>query len=129
MRCGKASGMSLRRSNRSSGVLLHPTSLPGPFGIGDLGPAAYAWLDTLARARQTWWQILPLGPTGAGNSPYQGFSAFAGNSDLISPDLLVRDGLIRREDIGNFSLPEGRADYSAASAFKHELLRRAWDNF
>src|SRR5262245_37065888 len=128
MRCGKASGMSLRRSNRSSGILLHPTSLPGPFGIGDLGPAAYAWVDTLARARQTWWQILPLGPTGAGNSPYQGFSAFAGSSDLVSPDLLVREGLIRRDDIGNFSLPEGSADHAAAGAFKRALVARARDH-
>ena len=75
---------------RSAGLLLHPTSLPGPYGIGDLGPAAYAWVDALAAARQTWWQILPLGPTGYGDSPYQCFSAFAGNPYLISPELLVQ---------------------------------------
>ena len=118
-----------RPCTRSAGVLLHPTSLPGPYGIGDLGPAAYGWIDTLTRARQTWWQILPLGPTGAGNSPYQSYSAFAGNPDLISPDQLVRDGLIRRDDIGGVALPEGRVDYAAAAAFKHNVLRRAWDNF
>ena len=74
-------------------MLLHPTSLPGPFGIGDLGPAAYAWVDTLVRAGQKWWQVLPLGPTGYGDSPYQCFSAFAGNPYLISPESLVQDGL------------------------------------
>ena len=121
--------MTERRTNRSSGILLHPTSLPGPFGIGDLGTAAYAWIDTLARARQTWWQILPLVPTGAGNSPYQSFSAFAGNPDLISPELLVREGLIRQEELAGFSLPEGRADYAAASSFKSGVLRRAWERF
>src|SRR5262249_16803115 len=79
---------------RSSGVLLHPTSLPGPFGIGDLGPTAYRWVETLAAMRQSWWQVLPLGPTGAGDSPYQSFSAFAGNVNLLSPELLEREGLI-----------------------------------
>src|SRR6185436_9777846 len=79
---------------RGSGILLHPTSLPGPYGIGDLGPAAYGWVDTLVRAGQKWWQVLPLGPTGYGDSPYQCFSAFAGNPYLVSPDTLVQDGLI-----------------------------------
>ena len=64
---------------RSAGILLHPTSLPGRYGVGDLGPAASAWVEALARAKQTWWQVLPLGPTGYGDSPYQSFSAFAGN--------------------------------------------------
>src|SRR6185437_14079748 len=71
-------------AQRSAGLLLHPTSLPGPYGIGDLGPSAYAWVDALVAARQTWWQVLPLGPTGYGDSPYQCFSAFAGNRYLIS---------------------------------------------
>src|SRR5438477_653564 len=74
--------------NRSAGILLHPTSLPGPYGIGDLGPAAYGWIDALAQAKQRWWQILPLGPTGYGDSPYQAFSAFAGNPFLVSPQYL-----------------------------------------
>jgi 4-alpha-glucanotransferase len=78
---------------RASGILLHPTSLPGPYGIGDLGPAAYKFVDFLVAAGQTYWQILPLGPTGYGDSPYQTFSAFAGNPLLISPELLVEDGL------------------------------------
>src|SRR3954467_3800377 len=94
----KVSGISASLS-RSAGVLLHVTSLPSRYGIGDLGPGAYAWVDALARAKQSWWQILPLGPPGAGNSPYQCYSAFAGNPDLISPDLLVRDGLLRRDDL------------------------------
>ena len=79
---------------RSAGILLHPTSLPSPFGIGDLGPTAYRWVETLAAMKQSWWQILPLGPTGAGDSPYQSFSAFAGGIKLLSPELLERDGLV-----------------------------------
>ena len=67
------------RLRRAAGLLMRPTSLPGPSGIGDIGPAAYAWIDILASRRQSWWQILPLGPTGYGDSPYQCFSAFAGN--------------------------------------------------
>src|SRR5262245_26306002 len=91
----RESGMSSAvRPNRSAGLLLHPTSLPGPYGIGDLGPAAHAWVDTLHRAKMTWWQVLPLGPTGFGDSPYQSFSTFAGNINLISPELLVHDGLL-----------------------------------
>src|SRR6187401_3405626 len=95
---------------RSSGLLLHPTSLPGPYGIGDLGPAAHAWVDTLARARQAWWQILPVGPTGYGDSPYQSYSTFAGNLNPISPELLARDGLLRHEDIGGRSFPNDRVE-------------------
>src|SRR6516165_11139389 len=90
---------------RSAGILLHPTSLPGPCGIGDLGPAAYAWVDALARARQSWWQVLPLGPTGYGDSPYQSFSAFAGNANLISPDALAQDGLLEQADLAGANFP------------------------
>ena len=75
---------------RSAGILLHVTSLPSRYGIGDLGPAAYRWVDQLARAKQSWWQVLPLGPPGAGNSPYQAFSAFAGNPALVSPEGYLR---------------------------------------
>ena len=75
---------------RSSGILLHPTSLPGPFGIGDLGPEAYKFIDFLVEAGQSLWQVLPLGPTGYGDSPYACYSAFAGNTLLISPEQLVR---------------------------------------
>src|SRR5262245_48539141 len=114
---------------RSSGLLLHPTSLPGPYGIGDVGPSAHAWMDTLARARQTWWQVLPLGPTGFGDSPYQSFSTFAGNINLLSPDLLVQEGLLTREDMGGLAFPRDRVDYATVQPFKLRLLRHAWEHF
>src|ERR1700746_1677001 len=84
---------------RASGVLLHVTSLPSPYGIGDVGPTALAWIDRLHEAGQSWWQALPLGPTGYGNSPYQSLSSFAGNWLLISPDSLIADGLLRASDV------------------------------
>jgi 4-alpha-glucanotransferase len=114
---------------RSAGVLLHPTSLPGPFGIGDLGPAAYAWVDALVQAKQQWWQILPLGPTGYGDSPYQCFSAFAGNPYLVSPQLLIEDGLLDSRDVATVSFPPGRVDYGPVIQFKLYLLSLAWDRF
>jgi 4-alpha-glucanotransferase len=83
---------------RASGVLLHITSLPSPYGIGDVGPAAFAMVDRLQAAGQGWWQALPLGPTGYGNSPYQSLSSFAGNGLLISPDGLIEEGLLRASD-------------------------------
>src|SRR5215468_4652345 len=83
---------------RASGVLLHVTSLPSPYGIGDLGPAAFAWVDRLHDAGQSWWQALPLGPTGYGDSPYQSLSSFAGNDLLISPELLIEDRLLEVAD-------------------------------
>src|ERR1700730_17984529 len=116
-------------SPRGSGLLLHPTSLPGPFGIGDLGPAAYAWVDSLVRAGQTWWQVLPLGPTGFGDSPYQCFSAFAGNPYLVSPDRLVEDGLLRKDDLAGLTFPAGRVDFGPVIAFKVGMLGRAWEKF
>src|SRR5881628_3042918 len=85
--------------HRSSGLLMHPTSLPGPFGIGDIGPAAREFCALLVEAGQTYWQILPLGPTGFGDSPYQSFSAFAGNPLLISLDELHRQELLGDEDL------------------------------
>src|SRR3984957_8698251 len=84
---------------RSAGIILNPTSLPGPYGVGDLGPTAYAWVDSLASAGQKWWQVLPLGPTGFGDSPYQCFSAFAGNPLLISIDRLVERGYLDALDL------------------------------
>jgi 4-alpha-glucanotransferase len=115
---------------RTSGILLHPTSLAGPYGIGDLGGAAYEFADFLAAAGQHLWQVLPLGPTGYGNSPYQCFSAFAGNALLISPDLLVADGLLSQEDLSAApAFAEGRADYEGAGRFKGELLRKAFESF
>lgn len=116
-------------SKRGSGVLLHPTSLPGPYGIGDLGPAAYAWVDTLVRAGQKWWQVLPLGPTGYGDSPYQCFSAFAGNPYLVSPEALVQDGLIAMADLGVLNFPEDRVDFGLVIQFKVRLLKLAWERF
>ena len=77
-------------SRRSGGILLHPSSLPGPWGIGDLGPEACSFVDFLHATGQRLWEVLPMGPTGYGDSPYQGLSAFAGNPNLISPDLLMR---------------------------------------
>ena len=88
---------------RASGVLLHISSLPSPYGIGDVGPAARAWIDRLHEAGQGWWQALPLGPTGYGNSPYQSLSSFAGNEVLISPEDLIEEGLL-----GAASAKDGR---------------------
>jgi 4-alpha-glucanotransferase len=115
---------------RASGVLLHVTSLPSPYGIGDVGPAACAWLDTLHDAGQTWWQALPLGPTGYGNSPYQSLSSFAGNGLLVSPDLLIEEGLLKAADCAEGrSFPKNAVDFDAVIAFKHRLLEQAWSNF
>src|SRR3954465_10404194 len=95
----------LASSDRASGVLLHVTSLPSRYGIGDLGPSAFDWVDRLARAGQSWWQALPLGPTGCGDSPYQPLSSFAGNVLLISPDRLAEVGLLEPDDLGGASFP------------------------
>jgi 4-alpha-glucanotransferase len=114
---------------RSSGILLHPTSLPGPFGVGDLGPQAYAFADFLSASAQDLWQMLPLGPTGYGDSPYACYSAFAGNTLLISPDRLVADGLLRKEEL--VAVPEsvGRVDFAAVHKFKELILRNAFAAF
>ncbi|QJX00703.1 4-alpha-glucanotransferase [Frigoriglobus tundricola] len=114
---------------RSSGILLHPTSLPGPFGIGDLGPIAYRWVETLAAMKQSWWQVLPLGPTGAGDSPYQSFSAFAGNVNLLSPEVLQKEGLVSAELWAGEQFDGDHVDYARVTPFKTKLLRVAWDAF
>ncbi|MCQ3939062.1 MAG: 4-alpha-glucanotransferase [Chloroflexi bacterium] len=115
---------------RSSGILLHPTSLPGPYGIGDLGPQAYRFVDWLASTGCKLWQILPLGPTGYGDSPYQCFSAFAGNPYLISPDDLLADGLAAREDLVALKdLPASRVDYGLVIPRKLDLLLKAFHRF
>jgi 4-alpha-glucanotransferase len=114
---------------RASGLLLHVTSLPSPYGVGDLGPAAFEWVDRLRQAGQSWWQALPLGPTGYGNSPYQSLSSFAGNGLLISPQRLIEDGLLEAGDCDGFSLPAATVDYDAVIPFKHRLLEIAWNNF
>ena len=113
---------------RGAGLLLHVTSLPSRYGIGDLGPAAYAWIDRLCDAGQCWWQGLPLGPTGYANSPYQALSSFAGNWLLISPDGLIEEGLIRASDCDGHSFPEDFVDYDAVTAFKHTRVETAWRN-
>lgn len=114
------------RSSRLGGILLHPTSLPGPYGIGDLGRSAEAWLEWLAAADCTLWQVLPLGPTGYGDSPYQSFSAFAGNPLLISLDRLVEQGLLEPGDLEPMPpFPTGRVDYGAVIGHRQRVLRRA----
>src|ERR1043165_6130725 len=115
---------------RSSGILLHPTSLPGRFGIGDFGGEAYRFVDWLAGAGQTFWQIMPLTPTGYGDSPYSSFSAFAGNTNLVSPEKLVEDGLLARSDIEPApDLPSERVDYGKVVEYKRGLLEKAFRNF
>src|SRR5215467_477533 len=113
------------RTDRSSGILLHVTSLPGPHGVGDLGPAAYHWIDQLARAKQQWWQILPLGPTGYADSPYQCFSAFAGNPNLISLERLVDDGLLLKSELPAADFPVDTADFDRARPLKLAATEKA----
>ncbi len=117
----------LRGDDRSSGVILHPTSLPGPYGIGDLGGEAHRWVDLLSESGTSLWQILPVGPTGYGDSPYQCFSAFAGNVNLVSPELLANDGLIDLPTSPGF--PDGRVDYGAVIPWKREILANAFTGF
>ena len=115
---------------RASGVLLHVSSLPSPYGIGDVGPVALATVDRLQAAGQNWWQALPLGPTGYGNSPYQCLSSFAGNELIISPDYLIEEGLLRPGDGDEgHSLPKNAVDYNTVIPFKQKLLKMAWSSF
>jgi 4-alpha-glucanotransferase len=113
---------------RASGVLLHVTSLPSRYGVGDLGSAAFSWIDRLHSAGQQWWQVLPLGPTGYGNSPYQPISSFAVNPALISPDPLISEGLLKTADC-QCDFPSDAVDYDAVVPFKLRLLEIAWKNF
>ena len=115
---------------RSSGVLLHPTSLPGPYGVGDFGPQAYRFVDFLHEAGQKLWQVLPLNPTGYADSPFQCFSASAGNPLLISLDKLAEQGCLSRDDLRTLPMfPVESVDYGAAIHFKMPLLRKAAANF
>lgn len=115
---------------RASGILLHPTSLPGDFGIGDLGPEAYSFVNFLVDAGQTYWQILPLGPTGYGDSPYQCFSAFAGNPLLISPEKLVEDEFLTAGQIADRpEFPSHKVDFGAVYEWKSKLLPLAYVGF
>ena len=119
-------------NRRSSGILFHLTSMPGPFGVGDMGPQAYRFVDFLTETRQSFWQILPLTPTDRDReySPYHSASAFAGNPLLISPERLVADGLLEQADLSPVgSFPAGRVDFKAVAAHKETLLKRAYDRF
>ncbi len=115
---------------RFSGILLHPTSLPGRFGIGDLGPQAYAFADFLEAGAQSLWQVLPLGPTGYGDSPYACYSAFAGNTLLISPEQLVDDGLFTRDDLADTpEFSNAEVDFEAVHKYKKSILYKAFASF
>ena len=117
---------------RSSGLLLHVTSLPSLYGIGDLGPEAHRFVEALARTGQSVWQVLPLSPTDEGsyNDPYHSIGALAGNPLCVSPELLVRDGLLDAADIANPPrFPAGRVDFAAVAAYKQGLLDRAFTRF
>ncbi len=118
--------------NRGAGVLLHITSLPSVYGIGDLGSEAYSFADFLYRSHQTYWQLLPLGPTDAGTyySPYSAFSSMAGNTMLISPELLVKDNLLSNEEAAKYILPVGdKINFETVQANKENLFDTAWQNF
>jgi len=117
---------------RASGILQHITSLPSPFGIGDMGPGAYLFADFLHRAGQSYWQVLPLNPTdqACGNSPYSSISAYAGNTLLISPQILLHEGLLSAADIADVdNFPGGRCDYSAVVPYKEKILDLAYERF
>src|ERR1051326_4456562 len=115
---------------RSSGLLLHPTSLPGHYGIGDLGEWAYRFVDFLELAGQTIWQVLPLGPTSYGDSPYQSLSAFAGNPLLISLDKLIGAGWLSGEDVASRpNFPEYQVDYGPVITYHNQMLNLAYRRF
>jgi 4-alpha-glucanotransferase len=115
---------------RSSGILIHPTSFPSKFGIGDFGPEAYRMVDQFYEARQTVWQMLPLGPPNQGNSPYSLYSAFAGNPLLISPELLLRDQLLTEKDLETCPhFPDEEVQYERVAEWKFGILRKAFEHF
>ena len=118
------------KNERASGILLHPTSLPGKYGIGTLGKSCFDFIDFLVKAGQTYWQILPLGPTGYADSPYQCFSAHAGNPNLIDPDLLVKVKLLEADDLNDFPrLPEDFVDFDAIQKARLPILKKAYERF
>jgi len=115
---------------RANGILLHPTSLPGKFGSGDFGSEAYKFIDFLEKAKQTYWQILPLGPTGYGDSPYSSFSAFAGNTLLISPEKIVEDGFLTAKEVNRkLKFPLDRVDFGQVIEYKKQLFEKAFARF
>ncbi|MCD5406285.1 MAG: 4-alpha-glucanotransferase [Desulfotomaculum sp.] len=116
--------------NRASGILLHPTSLPSNYGIGDLGVGAYDFIDFLQRSKQSIWQILPLNPVGYGESPYQCFSVFAGNPMLISVDKLIEDGFITEQDLSNLPIfNQHQVQFALVKEFKEKILRKSFEFF
>ena len=115
---------------RCSGILLHPTSLPGRFGVGDLGPECYRFLDFLQETKQKLWHVLPLGPTGSENSPYQCRSSMAGNALLISPEKLAEEGYLSKRDLLSVpKFPSSRVNFRAVGSYKLRLYRRALEGF
>ena len=116
--------------NRASGILLHPTSLPSKFGSGTFGKSAYDFIDLLEKSNQKIWQMLPLGPTDTTGSPYQSYSAFAGNSILIDLDMLCKDGLLEEDDLSNENLFNNQEfEYKTAFDFSLQKLKKAFQNF
>src|SRR5688572_9219498 len=116
---------------RASGILLHPSSLPGPHGHGDLGPAAHDFVEFLAGAGQRWWQMLPVGLIGGGNSPYDSPSACAGNPLLVSLELLARDGLLEPSEIvaPRRLATAPRCLFNSGARYRERRLRRAFERF
>lgn len=122
----------MTENKRGAGILLHISSLPSQFGIGDMGPEAKIFAAFLNQGNQKYWQLLPLNPTeqGQGHSPYSSISSRACNTLLISPELLVNDGLLDQDDIKQYHLPqEGKIDYQAVDRIKSEIFEKAWQNF
>lgn len=119
------------RMERGAGILLSLTSLPSPYGIGSMGKAAYDFVDMLKKMKQKYWQVLPLGPTGYGDSPYQSFSAFAGNPYLIDLDILIKEGLLKQEEVDkcNFGDREDDINYGLLYESRYKILRRAYKRF
>ncbi|MBC7958868.1 MAG: 4-alpha-glucanotransferase, partial [Vallitaleaceae bacterium] len=124
------SNESTKKVMRKSGILLHPTSFPNKYGIGDLGPSSYIFIDFLEKSGQKLWQVLPLGPTGYGDSPYQAFSSFAGQPLIISPEKLIEEGLLFEDDFAN--MPEWdplKIDFGPTINYKFSILRKAFTRF
>ena len=116
---------------RESGILMHITSLPGPYGVGTMGKAAYSFVDFLKKAGQSYWQILPLTPTSYGDSPYQSCSTFAGNQYLIDLDMLVEEGLLKKEELETICWceRENKVDYGIQYRNRLDVLRLAYGRF
>jgi len=128
----RQSGVSVKMKERYSGILMHISSLPSEYGIGDLGPHAYRFIDLLAQNKQRYWQILPLNPTEQqhGNSPYHSFATFAGNPLFISPEILYQDGLLKKEEMINYSLPPKKdIDFNLIYSLKNRLLDKTYLRF